>query len=249
MSPSERNKMYSKSFLTAFFALFLSASLSYATCPYGDAFWDKRDYERAEEYYISCAKNNNSDALYKLGLIYKDGYVEGQKDLVKGLSFLRFSAENGYAPAQRELGLSLVNLSKDEQGLKTIDEYQKKIPTISGKSKILGNIKKTNLSPYTWILLAAEKAENKWYYPAEAISDEEAIQFIQKLNMDDAIKKTVMTEAREWKMKKLRSTAKEILSKDEYQTFEQAIFSNQSTPDARASAMGYLKQKIEARKK
>ena len=223
----------------------LFAPLAHAACLYGEAFWDKQDYKRAEDYYKECAKNNDSVALYKLGLIYKNGYIENKKDVVKCLAFLRFSAENGYAPAQRELGVALLELNQSDVGRKTVAEYQGNIQATSGNSKILGNTKKTDISPYAWILLAAEKAENKWYYPSGAFSDDDAVQIIQQSRMDRNTKKTATAEAGSWKMKKLRSTAKEILSADEYRAFETAVFSQQADPATRASAMGYLKQKIE----
>ena len=240
--------MYLKTFLATLSSVFLFASFVYADCPHGDALWDRQEYQTAERYYMECARKNDSDALYKLGLIYKNGYVEQQKDVIKGLSFLRFSAENGYAPAQRELGEALLELEQSESGRQIISEYQEKIQPASKGTGILARAKRTDLSPYAWILLAAEKKENKWYYPCKAVSDEKAIQIIQESRMGKDARTKAVTEAGMWKMNKLRSTAKEILHLDEYRTFERAVFSEQASPADRASAMGYLKQKIDMRK-
>ncbi|MBO7332960.1 MAG: sel1 repeat family protein [Alphaproteobacteria bacterium] len=241
--------MYLKTFFITLSSVVLFATFGYADCPHGDALWDRQEYQTAERYYLECAKENDSDALYKLGLIYKNGYIEQQKDVIKGLAFLRFSAENGYAPAQRELGESLLELEQTESGRKIISEYQGKIQPTSKGAGILARAKRTDLSPYAWILLAAEKEENKWYYPSKTISDEKAVQIIQESRMGKDARTKAVTEAGAWKMNKLRSSAKEILTLDEYRTFERAVFSEQANPADRASAMGFLKQKIEMRKK
>ena len=233
---------------SVFGAVFFIAFQTHAACFYGDALFEKGAYDKAEAAYMDCARKNDASAQYRLGLLYKDGEITTGKDIEKALAFFRFSAENGYAPAQRELGALLIELEKTAQGQKTIQNYQKKALSTSEKSRVLSTIKRVDMSGYAWLLLAAEGAEHKWYYPSEALSDDKAAQMIRNKEIGETSQTTAIKEASAWKMKKLMAAAKAVLSAEEFAQFEKDVSSPSASQGTRASAVAFLKQKIESGK-
>src|SRR5688500_15385548 len=64
----------------------------------------KDDHHFAVRLYQESAENGNSDAQYKLGLLYLTGNGALQ-DFAEAAKWLKLAAEQGYGPAQYELGL------------------------------------------------------------------------------------------------------------------------------------------------
>lgn len=194
-----------------------------AKCFLGDAYVEKGRMKQAEEAYLMCAQSgDNVDANYALGKIYRDG-TAGTKDLYRALFYFRFAAENGSAAAQRELAKTMFMLRQQgKEGLALIDRYEEKMAFIKGR---LGQSEEP-IYAYTWLLLASEKAENKWYYPAGAQQDSEAVRLYNSMKdqLTAAERQQVMAQASAFKEEKLNQMAQMILSADEYATFRSVLY-------------------------
>lgn len=200
----------------------LTGSVS-AKCFLGDAYVEKGRMEQAKEAYLMCAQTgDNVDANYALGKIYRDGPA-GTKDLYRALFYFRFAAENGSAAAQRELAKTMFMLRQQgEEGLNLIDRYEEKMAFIKGRQ----GQSEEPMYAYTWLLLAAEKADNKWYYPAGAQQDSEAVRLYNSMKnqLTAAEQQQVMAQASAFKEEKLNWTAKMVLSPEEYAQFRSVLY-------------------------
>ncbi len=216
-----------------------------AKCFLGDAYVEKGRMKQAEEAYLMCAQSgDNVDANYALGKIYRDG-TAGTKDLYRALFYFRFAAENGSAAAQRELAKTMFMLRQQgKEGLALIDRYEEKMAFIKGR---LGQSEEP-IYAYTWLLLAAEKAENKWYYPAGAQQDSEAVRLYNSMKdqLTAAERQQVMAQASAFKEEKLNQTAQMILSADEYATFRSVLYpeNGQVQLSRRGAELTKLKEKV-----
>lgn len=216
-----------------------------AKCFLGDAYVEKGRMKQAEEAYLMCAQSgDNVDANYALGKIYRDG-TAGTKDLYRALFYFRFAAENGSAAAQRELAKTMFMLRQQgKEGLALIDRYEEKMAFIKGR---LGQSEEP-IYAYTWLLLAAEKAENKWYYPAGAQQDSEAVRLYNSMKdqLTAAERQQVMAQASAFKEEKLNQMAQMILSADEYATFRSVLYpeNGQVQLSRRGAELTKLKEKV-----
>lgn len=201
----------------------LWAGAAGAKCFLGDAYVEKGRMKQAEEAYLMCAQTgDNADANYALGKIYRDG-TAGTKDLYRALFYFRFAAENGSAAAQRELAKTMFMLrGQGEKGLQTIDRYEEKMAFIKGRA----GQSEEPMYAYTWLLLAAEKADNKWYYPAGAQQDSEAVRLYHSMKnqLTAAEQQQVMAQASAFKEEKLNWAAKMVLSPAEYAQFRSVLY-------------------------
>ena len=86
---------------------------------------EDEDYENAIIYLTRCANNDNSQAQYELGILFKEG-LGTDKDIVKAKEYLMKSYKNGFKRA----GFPLRELRYEEnkQLNKDIDiEFENKI--------------------------------------------------------------------------------------------------------------------------
>ena len=67
-----------------------------------------RNYAQARHYYTLAAKQNELDAFFSLGEIYRRG-LGVPKNVATALPYYRYAASKGYAPAQYILGIIYVN--------------------------------------------------------------------------------------------------------------------------------------------
>lgn len=75
----------------------------------GLEFLENKDYEKAIIYLTSCANNDNSQAQYELGRMFKEG-LGTNKDIIKAKEYLMKSYKNGFKRA----GLILRELRYEE---------------------------------------------------------------------------------------------------------------------------------------
>ncbi len=216
----------------------------YAKCLLGDAYVAKKRMDLAREAYLSCARTGDLNAYFELGKVYRDG-VGGPKDVLRALFYFRFAAENGMAEAQRELAKTMFQLRRQgKDGIAVVNDYEKQMGVLKSRT----GQSDTPIYAYTWLLLAAEKADNKWFYPAGAKQDLEAVRLYNsmkgQLTKDE--QQQVLAQASAFKEEKLNRTAQTVLSESEYNRFKNALYPQNGPVNsaARSMEMARLKEKI-----
>ena len=68
-----------------------------------------KDLKTALKWYKKAAAHNNADALYRLGLAYKNGDGDEPVDYAKMMHFFAKSAELGHVEAQYQAGYGYEN--------------------------------------------------------------------------------------------------------------------------------------------
>ena len=195
--------------------LFISCSV-WAACPLGDSALKAKKYEQARSFLEGCAlMDNDALAHYKLAHLYADGLLSAEQPQLMTLRYLRFSAENGYAPAQYELGRLMLEALRTAEGKALLTYYTEQIRQLKEEK----NLPLSQMSPMTWILLAAERAENKWFYTAPAIYVPEAEKYLQDAHLTQQHLQEIRAQAIQWKQNKLMHTARQVMSDKEMQQF------------------------------
>jgi hypothetical protein len=248
-----RNK---KGLWTFFFLILGFGANSFASCPDGDILLEKKMEKQAIDAYTACAEDQNDpQAQFFLGKAYQNGQNGLKADLNNALFYYQLSAENGYAPAQVRLAKILSSLMTNNETviLETYQQILKSLEaqelTFEQKNQIADKAVR-GLPAYAWLLLAADKKENKWFLPAGESSDDQALSLlkIMEKQISPADKKAAIRQASKWKEKKLLQAAKEVLTEREYLSFYQTLYPTmkKADPKARGQALQYLKQKIQS---
>lgn len=204
-------------------AVFLAAALSAsAACGNADEAVKKGNYKQAVNYYRMCASKEDAASMYKLAALYAKGLGISYPDKRAAKKYYLKAAELGYAPAQMMIGVDLV----------------------------LGNASSSDRTEgYKWLLLAAEKPDNKWIYPLKDTADsDKAVKYLKQLDslVSSREKKDAMVAAGVFKQQKVFQMAKLALNQDEYQDF---MAGYEAEGDARAAALAELRQKAAEYKK
>ena len=201
--------------------------------------------DKTREYEL-CALQENNDAVQSfLGRVYLNGEYGVSKNVQKALLFYHLSAENGNAKSQVALAKLLLKMDEKEDTRAQIQDYLEKIKFTMQSDKNAsfdGDI----LHPYALFMLAAEDANQKWYYVSDELSAPEAGGLLKNYQIDK-IKKTQMQKlASRWKERKLFEVAKEVYSDADFKKFENAVRPKSGRADAfvRNQAMEKLKQDI-----
>ena len=204
-------------------ALFLAASLSAnAACDNADEAVKKGNYKQAVNYYRMCASKEDAVSMYKLASLYAKGLGISSPDKKAARKYYFKAANLGYAPAQMMIGVDMI------------------LENASSVDKTEG---------YKWLLLAAEKPDNKWIYPLSDTADSgKAVQYLKQLNslVTSREKKNAMAAAGIFKQQKIFQMAKLVLGQDEYKEF---MMDYEKEGDARAAALDYLRQRAAEYKK
>ena len=196
--------------------------------------------------YELCAVQENNDAVQAfLGRVYLDGEYGVSKNVQKALLFYHLSAENGNAKSQVALAKLLLKMDEKEDTRAQIQDYLEKIKFSMQSDKNTsfdGNI----LHPYVLFMLAAENANQKWYYVSDDLSAPEAGGLLKNYQLDKAKKMQMQRLASRWKERKLFEVAKEIYNITDYQKFENAVRPKAGRADTfvRNQAMEKLKKDI-----
>ena len=239
----KRGKM--KKSLLILFLLGLSGPVM-ADCFEGDMAFAREKLLMARTDYETCAKMiNDAASFYRLGQIYLT--AKGVPvDRTRALLYFRYGAENGYAPAQRELAKLMVSplLPTDAMG-----RVQKKVVAQKSRLPQLPHIDNTlELSDFAWVLLASERPENKWFYPSPALSDEEAAKMVSALERSrgKAEKEKAVRQASQFKEQRLIWAARETYNDKDFNQFMRVVFPSNGQPDyvQRTQAVEKLKQDI-----
>ncbi|MBO5997888.1 MAG: SEL1-like repeat protein [Alphaproteobacteria bacterium] len=190
--------------------------VAYAKCPLAEAYLKNGKKDYAFESYQSCALDlNDAESQMYVGSAYLNGTNFVEQDLDAAFYYFRMGAENGYAPAQRELAKLIDALEEmGDQGKQALTDFESQWSDTNDREP---------LSALAWMILAAEKAENKWFYNAPAIADEEAIKilpaFRSRKDVSQAEKQAIA-----FKQEKLMEQAKKLLTASAYRDFESIIY-------------------------
>lgn len=201
--------------------------------------------DKTREYEL-CALQENNDAVQALlGRVYLNGEYGVAKNVQKALLFYHLSSENGNAKSQVALAKLLLKMDEQDDSRAQIQDYLEKMKFFMKNDTGVtfdGDI----LHPYALFMLAAENADQKWYYVSDDLSAPEAGGLLKNYQLDKAKKLEMQRLASRWKQRKMFEVAKEIYNPAEYQKFENAVKPKNGRADSflRSQALEKLKQDI-----
>ena len=222
------------------FLLLISFTVnSWGRCPMADRYHNEGRKEDEVIALSVCALQYNDDtSQMKLAEMYATGTPEVEKDEMMVVYMYQLAAEAGNAEAQVKLAEMLQDFDSSTDRRSLLKKYMKSMEKISGESSSFsGEIQ----HPYTLLLLASERVENKWYYPsAHRGAPARASILLKNYKITPEKQQIALKEASRWKTRKLLEAAKEILSFEEYPDFEKRL-QNATT---RTQAMVELKERL-----
>ena len=219
----------------AIFLTLLVSTSCWAFCYFSESLLGTLREESALTLYKSCAEGMNDDmAQAKLAGIYDKGTTAVPKDIQKALYYYQLSADNGNAESQARLAQMYMELDRDREGRRSMHEYMNTIipmPALNGNYH--DDFKGEFIHPYVLLLLANEKAANKWYYPTKVKqAPAYASNLFKNYKIDDEKRKLLMKQATAWKRRKLLEMARQILSEAEYREFSDTLYPANGQVDA-----------------
>lgn len=154
MSCSSVYKFSSVAVATCLAIALFGTSVAEAACPAADQALANKQYADAISAFDACVANDGQpDDYYKLATLYYKGLGLDAPDPSSSIQYYRMAANLGYAPAQAFLGLILFEGKGTEP------------------NKVEG---------YSWLLLAADTPENKWFYTRDTADTPKAAQYVQQ---------------------------------------------------------------------
>ncbi|MGN0919485.1 MAG: hypothetical protein ACI4OR_01835 [Alphaproteobacteria bacterium] len=210
-----------------------------ARCPLADKYAQENKPEMEQVALNVCALSYNDDASQ---MKMAEGYMKGKNGLKQderqALYMYQLAAENGNAEAQVKLAELLQSFDTSSERRRELKEYLEKLQKNEGNaSSFAGEI----LHPYTLLLLASERPENKWYYPSLTRSAPARTSvLLQNYQITSEKRQAAMNDASKWKTRKLLEMAQEILTETEYADFETRLKKSAT----RAQAMTELKDRL-----
>lgn len=237
---------FSKSFLGALLGLLLASSQTYADCPTAKAALDAGNESLAVESYSRCAIDKNDDASQIwLGRYYQTNMNRSPKDTMKMLLYYHLSAENGNANAQVALAKILTKMDSSDEMRTVLASYMEQIKQVMESKKM--PFKGEMLHPYLLLTLAAEDADQKWYYPTDDKTNVESVLLLKSYSLPENRVKALLYEGSLWKQRKMAETAKEVMKPEQYEQFMDTIYPKQGKADpfARKRAVNDLKERVE----
>ena len=200
-----------RSFGIVLVSLFVS-HMAFAACDGVDKLRGFLTPQQVHQMYESCAKlSNDDDSQVILARRYALGTDGVKKDLQQALYYYQLSADNGNAESQAQLAKLYMELDRTPATRKLLSNYTKSIVAPDYISHGMNKrqfpeqrFKGELVHPYTLLLLASERAENKWYYPSKVRQAPGYVNsLLQSYPIDDAKKQKLMAEASAWKKRKL----------------------------------------------
>ena len=216
-----------------------------AACPQGDNLLKTKGMESAVEAYAFCAIGENEEnAQFRLAQYYQNKKNATPQEKMKMLFYYHLADENGTANARTPLAKPLLPMVSNDAERAIVAQYMNQMATMMKNRGML--FKGELLHPYALLLLAAESPDQKWYYPTTQKSSAEARILSEQYKIDPARKREILRQASLWKQQKMKETAKEVLTVDEYKAFMQAVYPEKGRADAfeRGQAVGKLKEKV-----
>ncbi|MGN1063391.1 MAG: hypothetical protein ACI4QM_03615, partial [Alphaproteobacteria bacterium] len=178
-----------KKILVVFLLLWACQAGAAAVCEEAYQTAKTQGLARALLYYENCALQSNDDtAEALLGEVYLKGAQGVPKNVQKALLFYHLSAENGNAASQVALAKLLLKLDETPAGRNQINAYLRKIQAAL-KNQASGAFNGALLHPYTLLVLAAQKADEKWFYTSDTLESVEAESLLKSYDITDVKKK------------------------------------------------------------
>ncbi len=230
-----------------FLLFFFAVRVSFAACVVGDDVYQE-SVKASVPVYQNCALiENDEHAQMRLSQIYLNGASGVEKNVIKGILYLHLAADNGNAVAQTKLAKLLLEMDATNHGRSTLISYMKQIK-LAFENDSTASFKGEVLHPYVLLSLAAESADQKWYYPTEVKSSSEALSLLKNYDIDEERKKELLKQGIRWKQRKMMETAKEVLSVTDYKNFESIIYPEKGVADPflRKQALSDLREKIKS---
>jgi len=228
--------------LTLFFSLLLVPSLVAAACPQGDRLAREKGMAAALQAYEQCALMYNDDSsMMKLAEAY--GGAQGvPKNEEKMLLFYQLSAETGNAVSQTALAKIMLKMDETADGRSRLQAYMKKAEQQMASLGSQGKM----LHPYTYLLLASERADQKWYYPTDITSSPEAERLLNNYAISPEKRAEALKEATAWKNRKMLEAAKKVYNATMYQDFYNTIYPKEkgANEETRRLVIERLRQKV-----
>ena len=221
-----------------FSLMYINPALS--RCLMADEYLKQGDVTRELLTLNVCAiQYNDDESQMKLADIYLNGLKGESKDELTALYMYQLAAESGNTEAQIRLSQLLQSFDTSPERRAKLKEYMKKLEkTYKNADGFSGEI----MHPYTLLLLASERADNKWYYPSSnRIASPQVSTLLSQYKITPEKRQVALQEASRWKTRKLLETAKEVLTGEEYAEFEKKV-KNVST---RTQAMMELKKHMQ----
>lgn len=208
-----------------FLLVCFKVSEALAFCPIG-ALYEKagKEFDAWAQYQACADVNNDAPSQLYIGQIYLKGNANISQSLTMALSYFRKGAENGYAPAQRQLAVLMQEIEAlGPDGQKALSDFE-------DNWRQENNSNRKTMSALSWMMLAAEKPENKWFYFSENVLDKEAVKLLSqfKAKMSPKQIEEAQKAATAWKQEQLLRQAKKLLSDEAYNDFKQAIYPNKN---------------------
>ena len=218
-----------------------SSELVLGACPLADRYIKRNNPQATIFAWQMCAlKNNDDGAQMNLADSYLNGKNGVEKDESQALYMYHLAAESGNAKAQLKLAQLLRSFDTSPERRAKLLEYQSKLTNLSKDNEgFQGEI----YHPYTLMLLASEKAENKWYYPSqERKPPEEISKELKNYQVNSKVQQAALRDASRWKTRKLLEIAKEVVAEAEYADFEMKL----KDPQKRDKTIEELKKRYDA---
>lgn len=241
-----------RKFLFCFLSIIIT-NPAWSFCPYSESLLNSLKTADALKLRQSCAETQNDDAsqVY-MARIYENGSSDVAKDIKKAFYYYQLSSDNGNAESQTRLAQLYREYDKDAASRKVIKEYTESItPILKTNKDDPDDFKGELMHPYVLLMLAAEKPENKWYYPTNMlVAPPVAKQLLAGYKIDAEKKKNLMRQATAWKKRKLLEIARQIMEDTEYAKFTQTLYPSKGKADAfaRGQALKAFKEKVVEKK-
>ena len=233
-----------------FFLLIFLCSSSWGRCPMADEYRRRGKKEEEVIALSTCAMHYNDDiSQVKLAEMFLNGTPEVEKDEMMALYLYQLAAESGHAEAQVRLAEMLQDFDSSSERRSQLKDYMGKLQlTGVDTSSFKGEIQ----HPYTLLLLASERVENKWYYPSSNRgAPARASTLLKNYKITPEKQQAALREASRWKTRKLLEMAKEILSSEEYPDFEEklqnSVTRTQAVTELKERLMGYIEKRQKER--
>lgn len=220
-----------------------------ANCPVSPSHVGSFEEGSAMLIYKACAEVFNDDeAQAKLAAIYDKGTENIKPNIKKALFYYQLSAENGNALSQGRLAELYIELDKSPQNRALFYDYLDSIFVNSLIQNKQDTPQGELLHPYVLLILANEKADNKWYYSTTVKTPSANAQALYRnYSIDEEQKKQFMKQATAWKQRKLLERARITLSPQEYQNFVDTLYpaSGQADTFRRNQTLKEFKEKLQ----
>lgn len=219
-----------------------------ARCPLADKYAREGNMDPEMTMREICAFSYNDDeSQATLAEAYMKGSRGLDQDEKTALYLYQLSAENGNADSQVKLAELLQTFDNSSERRKELKDYlaslEKKDDNSTGFS---GEV----LHPYTLLLLASERPENKWYYPSQVRSAPARTNvLLQNYKITPEKRQAALKDASKWKTRKLLEMAREVLSEAEYTSFENRLKNNTTRTEAMDELKNRLKAYVDAKQK